>query len=63
MQRNQNRKQSHYHLRSQTDIKENMKGITLLFLAFNVKTKDLGNQNEEDTIMNVKLYIVKKKEE
>ena len=40
-----------------------MKDITLLFLAFNVKTRDLGNQNEEETIMNVKLYIVKKKEE
>ena len=35
--------------------------ITLLFVAINVKTEGLGNQNEEDTIMNVKLYIVKKK--
>ena len=34
--------------------KENTKEITLLFLVINVKTEGLGNQNEEDTIMNVK---------
>ena len=56
-------KQSYFHVRSQRDIKENTKEITLLFLAINVKTHGLGNQNEEDTIMNVKLYIVKKKGE
>ena len=55
-------KQSYYHVQSQRDIKENTKEITLLFLAINVKTEGLGNRNEEDTIMNVKLYIVKKKE-
>ena len=56
-------KQSYYDLRPQTDIKENTKEITLLFLAINVKAEDLGNQTEEDTIMNVQLYIVKKKGE
>ena len=56
-------KQSYYYLRSQRDIKENTKEITLLFLAINVKTEGLGNQNEEDTIMNIKLYIVKKRGE
>ena len=56
-------KQSYYHLRSQRDIKENTKEITLLFLAINITTEGLGNENEEDTIMNVKLYIMKKKGE
>ena len=56
-------KQSYCHLRSQRNIKENTKEISLLFLAINVKIEGLGNQNEEDTIMNVKLYIVKKKRE
>ena len=56
-------KQRYYHLRSQRDIKENTKETTLLFFAINVKTEGLGNQNEEDTIMNIKLYIVKKKGE
>ena len=56
-------KQNYFHLRSQRDIKENTKEITLLFLAINVKTEGLGNQNEEDTIMNIKLYIVKKRGE
>ena len=56
-------KKSYYHLLSQRDIKENTKEITLLFLAINIKTEGLGNENEEDTIMNVKLYIVKKKGE
>ena len=54
---------SYYHLRSQRDIRENTKEITLLFLAITVKTEGLGNQNEEDTTMNVKLSIVKKKRE
>ena len=56
-------KKSYYHLLSQRDIKENTKEITLLFLAINIKTEGLGNENEEDTIMNVKLYIMKKKGE
>ena len=56
-------KQSYYHLRSQRDIKENTKEITLLFLPINLKTEDLGNQKEEDTLINVKLCIVKKKGE
>ena len=40
---------------------KNTKEITLLFLAINVKTEGLRNQNREDAIMNVKLYIVKQK--
>ena len=56
-------KKSYYHLLSERDIKENTKEITLLFLAINIKTEGLGNENEEDTIMNVKLYIMKKKGE
>ena len=56
-------KQSYYHFRSQRDIKENTKEVTLLFLAIKIKAEGLGNENEEDTIMNVKLYIVKKKGE
>ena len=56
-------KQSCYDIRSEREINENTREITLLFLAINVKTEGLGNRNEEDTIKNVKLYIVKRKGE
>ena len=54
---------SYYHLRPQRDIKENIKEITLLFLTINVKAEGSGNQNEEDTVMNLKLHIMKTKRE
>ena len=54
-------KQSCYHLRSYRNIKENTKVMKLLFLAIIAITEVLGNQNKEDTIMNIRLNIEKKK--